>query len=321
MKTLFIMLTFLAFCGGVYGEEKSTLFVESHLYYFPKSQDEDVKKINTFRVWVDSMSEFHSTKIGRFDNIQPGGLWDLEVSMNADKQFNILFYKVDKSKPLINENINVSNLAATSRKLYEFDEGHLSLSIVPKIQKKVPEEIPLTSDNFGLDHMCFNNSAVILDESFYLGKFTGFGERLKVGVPELNDVHLSLKPLDDWEPIGTYHKGTIRVGLNGGHLLTLLRVGLGPGGYENGGPFTVYGKLEPSRTSKEKILESSIQNLKRKYSDSQWSHHLDTLIEAKKLNPYVDRSAGTIARNYRGPDQIEYALGPFGLGHKCGDIR
>ncbi|WP_395372875.1 hypothetical protein [Marinicella sp. W31] len=321
MKKIAVILFLMVLLEGLHAEEKTEVMVESHLLYLPKSENEALKKIANFKVWADSMSEFHSGKFGKFDNTQPGGIWDLEVSMNDAQQFNILFYKGDKSKPIINENIDVSSLQASSRVLYEFEEGRLSLNIVPKIQQGIPDEIPLTVDNFGLDHMCFNNSAVILDDSFYMGKFSGFGERLKVGFPELNNIDLSMKPLNDWKPIGTYHKGTIRIGLDDNHLLTLLRVGLGPSGYENGGPFTVYGKITPSTASKEDILESSISYLKWQYSDAPWNKYLDTLIEAKRLNPYVDRSAGTIASNYHPSPQLIDAIGHITLGPKCGDMR
>ncbi len=324
MKNLLLMFMAIAMVTNVNAIDtsKATIYADTSVYFVPKTAKQSVKEIVTYKVWPSGYEyEFHSTKIGDFDNLQPGGFWDLELAMDENHRLNVLFYIKDKSKPLFSQSIDVSGLAISSHVLYVFDEGQIQLNVVPKVHPGLPENIPLTADNFGLDHLCFNRSAVILDESFYLGQFTGFGERLVVGVPELNHVELSLKPLKDWKPIGTYLKGTIHIELDDNHLLKLMRVGVGPSGYENGGPFIVYGTVGPSKTNKEQTLEDALYKLNYEYKSERWQKYLDTLIEAKKMNPYVAISAGTIGTNYFPPIQLENAIGSIGTGQKCGALR
>ncbi|WP_223786593.1 hypothetical protein [Marinicella meishanensis] len=255
------------------------------------------------------------------DHLKPGGPWNLEMFLNEENQLHLLFYLKQKDDALLDQKIDVSQLAMSSHVLYDFTEGQIRLNVVPKLKAAQPEAIELTADNFGLNHMCFNRSAVIYNETYYLGDYTGFGERLKTGVPGLNNVELSLKPLKDWQPIGTYYKGTIHVGLEGDHLLKILRVGIGPSGFENGGPFIVYGKITPAKKTQEKASEDAIERLKRTHGKPPWNQYLDQLIQTKQESPYATTSAGTIGSNYRPPIHLLNAIGTPTSGHKCGSLR
>ncbi len=295
--------------------------VEATLYYLPSEQTEKIKQLSDFQLFPGFLSEFRSMKNEYFDHLQPGGEWHLELQMSDDDQLNIMFSREYKGEPLINKNINLRSMTVSSHELLAFETGTISLNVHPKVHQGLPDAIPITADSFGLDHMCFNNSAVILDHSFYLGKYTGFGERLVVGVPELNRVELSMKPLKDWQPIGTYLNGTINIGLEDNHLLTLLRVGIGPSGFEKGGPFTVYGKIIPETRSKAEVLEDAVSTINREYAGPAWVQYKDNLIEAKKMNPYVNNSAGTIASNSLPSKQLGDVIGSIHTGLKCGSMR
>lgn len=291
-------------------EQKSSIMVEAALYFVSDDKSQAVQKISEFKLYQGNMSEVHSTP----KRLLAGAVWNVEIRVKQDKKVNILFWLEDKNKPLINKNVDISALDLSSVELLKTAKGKLRVDIIPKPMVKELPPVELAEDNFGLNHFCLNDSAVIVDDSFYLGKFTGFGERLFIGVPELHDFELSLKPLRDWAPIGIYKEGIITIETPTKHYINLLNVGIGPSGYQKGGPFKVYGKIMPSEYSKEEALKTEIKILGWHYQGDK----LQALKKAKSLNPYIGISRGTIGNDYDAGPHLERAIGNVLTGQECG---
>ena len=92
-----------------------------------------------------------------------------------------------------------------------------------------------------LGFLCLTKSSVVVDQRYYLGEISGFGEWLSIEIPELAQVSISLQPLRDWQPIGSYADGVMLIPLADGHELKLMGIGIGPTNTVSEGPFIVYG--------------------------------------------------------------------------------
>jgi hypothetical protein len=101
-----------------------------------------------------------------------------------------------------------------------------------------------STGNAVFNFLCFTSTSAIVDNSFFVGDLSGFGEWATFEIPEFFRVSLSLQPIRDWAPVGRYTDGTISIELEGEHLLTLNGTSLGPQGSRVKDQLTVYGVLE-----------------------------------------------------------------------------
>lgn len=101
-----------------------------------------------------------------------------------------------------------------------------------------------STGNAVFNFLCFTSTSVIVDNSFFVGELSGFGEWATIEIPEFFRVGLSLQPVRDWVPVGEYRDGTISIELEDMHLLTLNGASLGPQGSRLKGRFTVFGEIE-----------------------------------------------------------------------------
>lgn len=114
-----------------------------------------------------------------------------------------------------------------------------------------------------------------------------------MGAPGLAKVSMSFNPIYDWTPIGSFQDGVIEIPLEAGHLLTVHAVKYGPGGFDVGGPFTVYGSIDPPETT----LELAREILDFKISKRFTGDRLDVLREATANNPFGHMGRGTIGNS------------------------
>lgn len=320
-----ILVAILAFCylNSAYAKENKyepPVMADAELYFIYKDKTIKPLKMVDFKVYEKYPSEVHSYE----DNLKPGGFWNLELMISDKKHFKYKFWRSIGSFP--NETgrkdekevtVDISTPRVQSYIVESIkDEGDIVLNIIPKMYEKPLDKVQLTSDNFGLQSFCFDESPVIVDDSYYMGTFTGFGEYLVVGVPDLAVLSLSLKPLLDWEPIGKFVNGHIVVKLDGGHFIRIFHVGMGPSGYQKGGPFTIFGKIDkPNKTRKEAITQS-IKFMRKDISEDVKK----VMIEAIRTNPFVGKSRGSIGTHtlIETSDYIDSAIGSFSEGQKCG---
>lgn len=270
---LIILVSNYALC------EKQKMYVESTVFFIPKNNPHQIKHINQIQKRYGGYIEIHSSKEYR---LLPGGEWNLEIRLTEQNIYNVFFWVKDKNNPEINQNFDVSTLELSTFSLLKSDLGELKINITPKVIEDQLEPILLSEDNFGLNHFCLRNSAIIIDDNFYVGKLTGFAERVEIRLPDFYDIDISLKPLRDWQQIGIYQDGVINIDVKEDHLLTLLNVGIGPSGYQKGGPFKIYGAFKTSTHNRQKLL-----SIVEKYDFKGTSKRVKSIImKAKKENKY-----------------------------------
>lgn len=117
-----------------------------------------------------------------------------------------------------------------------------------------------STGNAVFNFLCFTSASAIVDNSFFVGELSGFGEWATIEIPEFFRVSLSLQPIRDWVPVGEYNDGNISIELEGAHLITLNGASLGPQGLRVKGRFTVYGEIEKisANTSNNNELEKPV---------------------------------------------------------------
>jgi len=320
-------MLFLVLSNNCYAEKNnlkkiSNKKIEAKLIYVFKDKSKSAIKVANFKMYTGSMSEVHSTK----DNSFPGGYWNLELRMLDNNSFQYTYWQsegvsggefwLEKGRKNEREEmIDISIPRSYSTSFSNNKEGTLILDILPNISSNSLSAIEISDDSFSLKSLCFNQSAIIIDESFYLGMFNGFGERLAVGIPSLALVNLSLKPMRNWNPIGNFNNGTISISLENGHLLNIFNVGIGPSGFKKGGPFIIYGeKLSPEKT-REEAIEFSLKHQRNNLSPQRKA----VFEHAIKTNPFVGLSRGTIG-NDRGKKiypYVEKVIGGFFDDQEC----
>lgn len=285
MKKLLLLLIFIN--TGLLAKEPLKLYVESYVYYVPNDETQNIQDITHMKKNYGGYNENHSYKD------EPGGEWNLETRLSEANIFNIKFWIKDKNNPEINQNIDVSEMELSTISLLKNQQGELKINITPKKIPKPLSPIKLSIDNFGLNHFCFKNSAMIIDDNFYIGKLQGFAERVEIRLPDFYDIDVALKPMRDWQPIGVYQDGVINIDVGENHILTLLNVGIGPSGYQKGGPFKVYGKLKAPTHDRQDLLDSAA-----KYDFENVSERIKSIIvKANNENKYSVAGISTAANN------------------------
>ncbi len=247
-----LILLLLLTTNSLLAKESLKLYVDTTMYFVSNEASVKIKKISQMKKYYGGFNEIHSSHEWR---LYPGGVWNIETRLNEQNIFSIVFWIKDKNKPEINKDFNVSTLEMTTFTLLKTNKGELKINIVPKMIEEELQPIKLGADNFGLNHFCLRNSAIIVDDNFYVGKLTGFAERIELRFPNFYDIDISLIPLRDWKQIGTYNNGEISIDMDENHILTLLNVGVGPSGYQKGGPFKVYGAMKPPTHDRNDLLE------------------------------------------------------------------
>ncbi|WP_251359068.1 hypothetical protein [Kangiella sp. TOML190] len=307
MRLLFLIL-FIVFFVKANANESEVIYIEAVLSHV-NLKSNSVKELAKFKMQQGVMSEVHSNKEYR---LLPGGEWDLEIRMPSSEKITVDFVHKNNAQ-LVRHDINIVRRRPSSKIIFASKSEELRLDVFPKAEKTL-EPIEMASTSFGLRDLCFNNTAVIIDDSFYLGRFSGFGERLYFGIPEFYNIDLSLKPLRDWEPIGVLEDGIINIELETGENIELLNVGVGPSGFISPSPFIVYGKIEGSTDSKKDTLTFQEKILKQSYRGEK----LKRLLIAKKNNPYVSLSRGTIGNDNEVSQHLIKQVGGIFEGHSCG---
>jgi|GEM_PF-2925128 len=246
--------------------------------------------------------------------------WNWNLRLSDDGVARLVFWIDDKDTwfkaddtAIIDKTFDMTLMETHSINLFTFDDStQLRLLLTPIPVEPELEEAPLTALAYGLNFMCMKNSAVVVDENFYLGSATGFGEKLVVGIPGLALVNMSFTPIHNWTPIGTYYAGVIEVPLEGGHLLSVLNVGIGPKGFSSGGPFTIYGAIgEPENTVEEaRELLDFIMERDGKFS----GERLEIIKQATRNNPYGHMGRLTIGTDSDYSEHLKRGVGRFGKG-------
>ena len=249
MKKAILFLLF--FSNHLFAEEILKLYVETSIYFVTNGNEKKIQDVAHMKKYYGGYNENHSSKD------EPGGEWNIETRLSESNVFNIKFWISDKNNPEINKDFDLSSLDMTTISLLNSQRGELKINIVPKKILDQLDPIKLGMNNFGLNHFCFKNSAMIIDDNFYIGKLQGFAERIEIRLPNFYDIDVALKPLNDWQKIGVYQDGVINIDVDENHILTLLNVGIGPSGYKKGGPFVVYGKVKEPTHDRNDLLEGA----------------------------------------------------------------
>ncbi len=308
MKYLLLLVTLLS---TVSHAEQLKLSIEGSLYYIDKNNEGKIEELYTYSKGYGGFNELHSSKTGR---LMPGGEWNLEIRLNETNTANIKFWIKDKQNPEINKNIDVSELNAGVETLINDKKGELRLTLIPKlVNDDKLQPIQISQDNFGLNHFCLKNSALIINDNFYIGKLTGFGERVQLRMTEFYDIDFSLKPLRDWQQIGVYQDGIIKIDVDDKNILEMLSIGIGPSGYQKGGPFKVYGKIVKNNRSIQEHMQHA-----EKYKFKDVTPRIKNIImNAKSINPYHIEGV-TIGNDYNVGEYLHKAIGTVFTGFDCG---
>lgn len=222
---------------------------------------------------------------------------------DADLQFG------EDDDAIVQEEFHVGNFEPRNFKLDSFPDGSLiQLSLVPKSIPEALPPAPLTALDAGLTRFCLKHSKVLMDDTFVLGSITGFGEKLVIDVPERAVVSLSMEPIHDWRPIGTYENGVISVPMTGGHQLSISGVRIGPMGNDPGGPYVVYGSIEASQASLPEVRDRVEERLKQQHS----GERLEALLQAFRANPFGALGRVTVGSDRDPSEHLERRAGPFG---------
>jgi hypothetical protein len=299
--------TLVAICLSIspcFGQDVD--YLDAWVLFKYSDNSNSVAEVAQFKLYPGNMSELHS----RNEYVLlPGGEWDLELRYKKNKELEIKMGVPGDSHKIINSGLE--EWLTKSILLKSDKEGELFLKVLPKVALSLEQK--QVQGNFGLDHMCFDKSPIIVDDQFYIGEFTAFGERALFGATNLANVEFSLKPMRDWKPIGEYLDGVITFNLEGAHQVKIFNVGMGPSGFKKGGPFTVFGKIEKSEHSREEAEKISIDAIKRSINGTRQT----VLIEALKKTPYI-MTYGTIGNDSDPGPFIEPVIGNVLEGQKCG---
>ena len=307
MKKILLMLMTLL---SVAHAEQLKLTIEGSLYYIDKKHDKEVKEIYSYTKNYGGFNEYHSTK----ERLKPGGLWNLEIKLKKENVANVRFWFKDKKNPELLQDFDVSTLANHTVSLLNNEEGELQLTIIPRIVKEDKlKPIQVSKDSFGLNHMCFKNSAMIINDNFYIGKLTGFGEWTQLRMTNFYDIDVSLMPLKDWKPIGIYRDGIIKIDVDDDNILELLSIGIGPSGYQKGGPFIVYGKIVKNSRSKEEHLKQ-VEKHELKNLDIRAK---TIILKGKQENPFQIEGL-SIGSFHSLNEYLKQAIGDIFTGQECG---
>ena len=151
------------------------------------------------------------------------------------------------------------------------------------------------------------------DDNFYIGKLTDFAERFEVRIADFYDIDVSLKPLRDWQQIGTYKDGIIKIDVDNNHVLTVLNVGVGPSGYKKGGPFKIYGAIKPPTHNRKDLLEIAAN-----YDFRESTDRIKRIItKANEENPY-SVAAITTGNDSSPSKYVQRAIGEPFSDENCG---
>ncbi len=285
MKKVLLLIILLS--NNLFASESLKLYVETSIYFVLNGDEKKIQDVAHMKKYYGGFNENHSSAD------EPGGEWNIETRLSESNVFKIKFWINDKENPEINKDFDLSGLDMTTVSLFNNKQGELKINIVPKKILDKLDPIQLGIDNFGLNHFCFKNSAMIIDDNYYIGKLQGFAERIEIRLPNFYDIDIALKPLNDWQQIGVYQDGVINIDVDENHILTLLNVGIGPSGYKKGGPFVVYGKMKKPTHDRNELLESA-----GTYELKNVSERIRKIItKANKENQYSVAGISTYANN------------------------
>ena len=225
-------------------------------------------------LWQPSISggnfESHSRE-GRSD--YHGAPWNLVVFLDEEGMAQVVFWiddedywLDDQDERLIDERFDATSLKPKSFDLFDFEDGaKLMLNLTPALKDKPLSEVSMSNEIMGSDFLCLRQSSIVVDRAFHLGTYSGFGEYIRAGVPGIAYVTMSLQNQEGWEPIGTYKNGVIEVSLPENHLLNVYGVKYGPAGFDRGGPFTIFGSVDPSNWTPDEARKFQKQELERTF--------------------------------------------------------
>ena len=141
------------------------------------------------------------------------------------------------------------------------DNGQIEADNFIGSPERILTATELNLNNTAFSFLCLVKTSITLDEDTVIGELNGFGEWVVIEVAESFRVQLSVKPLLNWQPIGSLLNGRLTVDLDadidGRRTLTLNDAGLGPTGLLSGGPFLVYGDV--TRPGSTDSLETNIE--------------------------------------------------------------
>lgn len=223
-----------------------------------------------------------------------------------------------EDEALLEIQFDARDLASQSWRIAQLGERiWAQLAITPRIVPERPEPVRLTGTSMGLSRFCLKHAKVLMDDSFVLGSLTGFGQKVVMDVPGRALVSMSLEPLYDWEPIGHYEDGQVRINLSDGHQLSVAGVRIGPEGSLLGGPFVVFGAIEPSKTT----LQDVRQRVRAELAERHSGDRLQALLTAFQTNPFGALGRITIGNAESGSEALDRYAGTFGdkLAH-CGEF-
>lgn len=320
MKLIYILFITLSLSGLVKSEEiTERINVKARMYFLFDNKQETYKHLAEFKMYEGYMSEVNSTTLRTL----PGGYWFTELRLNKNSVFTYTFWQhetgdIEKRyekprKNLTEFSVDVSTPNVHSIKLHESDEGILMLDIIPEEPEKVLSPVTLSEQIYGLTNMCFKNSAIVIDDSFYLGSVDGFAEVLKLRIPELINIELSLKPLENMKPIGYLENGIVQINLPDGQMLQVIGVGIGFAGLRDGGRFKVYGLFDEPTISLAQAKKSNKYLLEREYK----GNRLKALLKASSAHPYNGVIGITISTGKLSP-QLKQLIGHGFLTKACG---
>jgi len=243
--------------------------------------------------------------------------WNLLVAV--DPQTNLVrttvwiddkdLWFTDDDEALVVDEFDAGTLVPRALELYKFADGAvLQLVLIPEGIPPALEPIELTERSFGLDRFCLKHAKVIMDDTFVLGAVSGFGEKVVVDIPELALVSMSLSPLYDWKPIGTYEDGVVKVPLEDGHELSVSGVRVGPEGNVLGGPFTVFGAIEAS----DRLLRDVRKQVEEELAKQHEGKRLEALLAAFRANPFGALGRITVGNAEGGNENLDRYAGLFG---------
>lgn len=308
MKTFMTLLILIT--QGLYAQEKLKLYVETTLYFIPKEKAHDIKVVSHMKKYYGGYNEIHSTHQW---GLLSGGEWNIETRLNEQNTFNIVFWINDKNHPDINQNFDVSKLEMTTFTLLNNNSGELKINIVPKVIEKKLETVKLSEEIFGLNNLCLKNSAMIIDDNFYIGKLSDFAERFEVRIADFYDIDVSMKPLRDWQQIGTYNDGIIKIDVDDDHVLTVLNVGIGPSGFKKGGPFKVYGAIKPPTHNRKELLKSAAQ-----YDFRTSTERIKRIITKANEENLYSVAGFTTGNDTSASKYVQKAIGSDFIDESCG---
>ncbi|MEM9530539.1 MAG: hypothetical protein AAGA23_06450 [Pseudomonadota bacterium] len=256
--------------------------------------------------------EFHSWE--KHENYQ-GEPINILVGLDEQREVWIKAWISDASTHLSSEDVlivdtalDATALVAATTPIYRFENGaRVFVNTTPQLAESQPSPITLKAESMGLNYLCLNNSSVIVDDTFQLGRVSGFGARFTIDVPDFNLVTFSMIEFPGYVPIGEYDQGLIRIPL-GQNELTINAVRFGASGRFFEGPFTIFGSLDPNEQSPQQSRSKAAERIRERLPEDK----AQTLIDQMNVSPYAPLVRVTSSLMVEPTPQLERIIGPWG---------